>query len=179
MTISSYSNSTFSYRNDSGEDIQVKNPTKEQKSLLLEICENQDQKWSNPEYSVHTLYHSAPEFDTKTMGLYEYSCVLEEWAKDKPEVKIFFFDDEMFMSSVGFIIPSMSKFEHMGVNVILCPQCAAKPVDFFCYPSHLTSLLKAFGAAETELLSAPARDNSSPIFLKKQELMEKLLNTVK
>lgn len=176
MTISSYSNSTFSYRDDSGQDISVRNPTEEQKTLLMEICENQDERWTNPEYDLHDLLHSAPEYE-KGMGGYVYSELLKKWAKDKPQVKSFKFDDAMFMGSVGFIIPSMNKYEHMGVNVILCPQCG-DIFEFFCYPNHLESLLAAFGVAQKELLAVPASDNSSPRFLKEQTLKEKLLNTI-
>jgi len=176
MTISSYSNSTFSYRDDSGKDISVKNPTEEQRSLLLEICTNQDEKWKNPEYDLHALWHSIPQYE-KGMGGYVYSGLLEKWAEDKPQVKTFRFDDAMFMGSVGFLIPSANKYEKMGLNVILCPQCG-DPFDFFCYPSHLESLLKAFGSAEYDLREIPDRDNSSPIFLKHEELKAKLLKTI-
>lgn len=146
MHISSHSSSSFSYRNDFGTEITVKTPTEEQKSLLLEFCAAQDERYMNPEYDIHKLLHSMPEYE-KGMGGYEYSILVEKWAEDKPQVKRFGFDDEMFMSSVGFIIPSMNKYEHMGVNVILCPQCG-DPFEFFCYPNHLVSLLAAFGVAQ-------------------------------
>jgi len=147
---------------------------KAQKKILEEI---QNLLFAeDPDYDIHALWHSVPEYE-KGMSSYTYASMLDKWASDEPTVKQFSFDDSMFMSSTGFIIPSMSKYKHMGVNVILCPQCG-DPVDFFCYPSHLASLLEAFGAAQETLLSVPAVDHSSPNYLRRQELEKQLLDSV-
>ena len=174
--LSSYNNKSFAVRDKDRKETRFE-ANDAQKLLLAELISLDDQKFEDQEYNVHQLWHSVPH-EEKDMGAYDYGFLLEEWAADKPQVKIFYFDDEMFMSSVGFIIPSMSKYEHMGVNVILCPQCAKNSTNFFCYPSHLSSLLKAFGAAETELLSVPDTDNISPLFLRKQEIRTALLNSL-
>lgn len=172
--LSTYNSKSFTIRDEEGKEKRIE-ANDSQKILLDEMIALDDQKFEDPEYNVHQLWHSIPY--ENDMGAYEYGCLIEKWAADKPEVKIFYFDDEMFMSSVGFIIPSMSKYEHMGVNVILCPQCAKNSTNFFCYPNHLASLLKAFGASETELLSVPARDNSSPLFLRRERLKNQLLES--
>jgi hypothetical protein len=122
---------------------------------------------------LHALWHSAPEYE-KGMGGYEYGEMLKKWAADKPQVKIFHFDDCMFMGSVGFIIPSASKYEHMGLNVILCPQ-AGKVVDFFLYPSHQNSLLEALTSAMEENGKLPRIDPNKPSTLKKEKLGKTLL----
>jgi hypothetical protein len=122
--------------------------------------------------NLHALWHSAPKYENE--GGYEYSEKLCEWAKDKPQVKVFYFDDTMFMSSVGFIIPSSSKYEHMGLNVILCPQ-AGFPIDFFLYPSHQNSLLEALVSAMEENNKLPRIDPNKPSNLKKEELEKTLL----
>ena len=174
MQLYNYNSKFFTIEKEGLMDEIIPNPI--QKKILDELIEAENEFWDSPEYSLHSLIHSLPEYE-KGMGGYDYSELIKKWAEDKPQVKSFRFDDCMFMSSVGFIVPSMNKWQHMGVNVILCPQ-AGEPFDFFCYPSHLSSLLKAFGVAETELLSVPAKDNSSPLFLKKEELRKKLVESV-
>ena len=159
--------SPFSYWVE-GEEI---NANEEQKKILDEIFELD----CNPseEENIHALWHSAPEYE-KGMSGYGYGELLEEWAKDKPQVKVFRFDDTMFMGSVGFIIPSASKYEHMGLNVVLCPQ-AGEPMDFFLYPSHADSLLEALVSAMEESGKLPRIDPNKPSNLKKEELEKRLL----
>lgn len=173
MKIYSYNNKTFSIY-EKGEVRKI-NPTLEQQMILNQLIATQHEKLYNAEYNVHDLLHSMPEYE-KGMGGYVYSELLEKWAEDKPQVKSFRFDDNMFMGSVGFLVPSMNQWEHMGVNVILCPQCG-DIFEFFCYPSHLESLLQAFGQSKDILFSVPARDSSSPLFLKIEELKEELLKS--
>ena len=174
MKIYSYSHDLFSTKDKNGTVRQI-NPSPEQQAILNELFACDQEKWEHDKYSVHSLFHSMPDYE-KGMGGYAYSELIEEWAKDKPQVKSFRFDDNMFMGSVGFLIPSMNQWEHMGVNVILCPQCG-DIFDFFCYPSHLESLLQAFGASQELLLSVPARDCSSPLFLKRKQLKTQLLES--
>ena len=121
---------------------------------------------------LHALWHSAPQYENQ--GSFEYGEQLCKWAKDKPQVKTFSFDDCMFMSSVGFIIPSSSKYEHMGLNVILCPQ-AGDMIEFFLYPSHQNSLLEALVSAMEENNKLPRIDPNKPSTLKKEELKKTLM----
>jgi len=175
VKIHSYNTKTFSIHDK--DEVRVINPNQKQQVILDQIIDCEQEKWTNPEYNIHNLLHSMPEYE-KGMGGYAYSELVEKWAKDKPQVKSFRFDDQMFMGSIGFLVPSMNQWQHMGVNVILCPQCG-DIFEFFCYPSHLDSLLKAFGASQELLLSVPAQDSSSPLFLKRKELEAKLLKSCK
>lgn len=125
---------------------------------------------------VHYLWHSTPQYDGE--GCFDYGQKLRAWAKDKPEVKVFSFDDHCFMSSLGFIIPSSSKYEHMGLNVILLPQ-AGKPVDLFLYPHHADALLNALTEAVQEARALPSRDFKKPSNVKMDQLQQMLLDSVK
>jgi hypothetical protein len=174
MKIYSYSPALFSIKDENGIVSQI-NPSPKQQVILNELFACDQEKWENNQYSVHSLLHSMPSYE-KGIGGHAYSKLIEEWAKDKPQVKSFRFDDRMFMGSVGFLVPSMNKWEHMGINVILCPQCE-DIFEFFCYPSHLESLLQAFGVSQELLLSVPARDYSSPLFLKREQLKTQLLES--
>ncbi len=173
----SYSGREFSY-SDTGSHRDSKKvvANDEQKAILQEIIGCSHERFSDQEYNVHTLWHSCPDYDGK-IGGYAYSSLVEEWAKDKPWVTSFRFDDEMFMGSVGFIIPSMSKYERMGLNILLIPQ-GGDPFNFFCYESHLKSLLAAFTKSSEIFLSVDERDKTSPLFFKREALVEKLLNSI-
>jgi len=151
-----------------GKEIQA---NEEQQKILAQMI---DIDCNPPEdEDIHALWHSAPEYE-KGMGVYEYGEILEKWAADKPQVKVFCFDDSMFMSSIGFIIPSSSKYEHMGLNVILCPQ-GGEMMEFFLYPSDQNSLLEALVSAMEENNKLPRIDPNKPSSLKKEELEKTLL----
>jgi len=149
--------------------IQVK-ASEEQLKILAQLL---DMDVNPPEEeNLHAIWHSAPQYDEETGG-YEYGEMLEKWAKDKPQVKKFSFDDLMFMSGVGFIIPSSSKYEHMGLNIILCPQ-AGDVMEFFLYPHHQNSLLEALTSAMEENGKLPRIDPNKPSNLKRKNLFELL-----
>lgn len=162
--LTGYSGTSYSINN---QQIQA---NKEQQKILFQLididCEPpEDEK-------LHALWHSAPEYE-KGMGGYVYGEILQDWAAKHREVKVFGFDDTMFMGSVGFIIPSSSKYEHMGLNVVLCPQ-AGDVMEFFLYPNHQNSLLEALTEAMEEAKKLPRIDPNKPSNLKKEEL-EKIL----
>jgi hypothetical protein len=154
------------------EEIQA---TEEQQKILSELI---DIDYDPPEdENLHALRHSAPEYE-KGMGGYVYGEILEKWAADKPQVKVFHFDDTMFMSSIGFIVPSSSKYEHMGLSVILCPQ-AGDVMEFFLYTGHAGTMLRALTEAIKESGKFPRINNNKPSRAIKERLKEKLLELQK
>ena len=83
----------------------------------------------------------------------------------------------MFMSSVGFIIPASSEYEHMGFNVVICPQ-AGKPIDFFLYPHAANSLLKALTSAMDEAKDMPRINPDKPSNKAKEQTEQQILDSM-
>jgi len=126
------------------------------------------------EENIHAQWHSCPQYEGESG--YEYGEKLQTWAQDKPQVKVFRFDDNMFMSSVGFIIPASSKYEHMGFNVVICPQ-ASKPIDFFLYPHHANSLFKALTSAINEAKDMPRINPDKPSNKTKNQIKQQIFHS--
>lgn len=178
-SLCSYSGSHFSWKDKDGVVHHVKEPSEEQLEILKGMTNFSMfsvDTIHDEEYNIHYDWHHIPKYDPEKGG-YAYSKELKTWAADKPRVRWFGVDDAAFMSAIIFLIPSMSKWQSMGVNVLYVPQLG-EPLNFFCYPHHLKNLLKAFTDISTILHSLPFEDKASPRYLEKEDLKRRLLNTV-
>lgn len=168
-----YSGKDFDYLDENGTRHEVTNTTDEQKIILDELI-HLSYGDHGPDYNVHALYHSVPPYENDG---WEHMQKMDTYAEEHPEIKVFGFDDDSFMSSTGYIIPHKSKYRHMGHTVMLTTQYG-QPYTFFLYPEHARALLKALTEAIADLNSVPCEDCSSPNFKRSVELEEQLLNTL-
>lgn len=171
--INYYSGRDFNYTDSKRERITVDEPSEEQLKLLKEIFDVSPVFDTDPDYNVHDLWHRVPNYEGDP---YAYMEALEKFASENPDVQQFGFDDDSFMTSYGFIVPHKSKYEHMGYSVIFTTQ-VAPPYTIFLYPGHLESLLRGLGKAKEILNSVPETDITSPRYLRKEELIQQLLDT--
>jgi len=91
---------------------------------------------------LHWLIHKAKRAieDLSPLDAAEALFKLQE---EYPEILSAHCDDDCFMNSDIFFIPSMTEEELMGYNVIYCGQCEREIVEFFLYPNHVKTLLEA------------------------------------
>ena len=168
--ISWYSGKDFCYIDENGEQHEVREPSESQCAVLNEMIDLSCGD-HGPDYNVHALYHAVPEYDGDG---WDHMQKMDAYAKKHPEIKVFGFDDDSFMSSGGYIIPHKSKYSHMGHTVMLTTQ-QGTPYTFFLYPEHAKRLMAALTEAISDLNSVPREDCSSPNYLRKLCLEEQLL----
>lgn len=98
---------------------------------------------------VHRVYHQfAKKFKKDDKFLftgYDLMERAEKWAKKFPgDVRIVGCDDSVHASSSLVLIEHRANTDYMGTTVVYVPQCTGEsPIEFFLYPSHRSSLLKA------------------------------------
>lgn len=94
---------------------------------------------------------------------------LEEFAAERPQIRMVGVDDSSFSNSDLVLIPHTYDTpklgcSYMGTTVVFVAQCAGDPpVEFFLYPSHLRNLIKTLQEIEKEQnrVNAKARKQGS------------------
>ncbi len=88
------------------------------------------------------------EFDPSKMVGYQAMCRVERYEKKYGKIKIVYVDDEVFMTSMIVLIPSID----MGISCIYIPQCVNPSNTFFLYPSDIKQLDEAIEQMKKEYL---------------------------
>lgn len=95
----------------------------------------------------HKVWHKFCRWGEKEFGKnwqdelsgYEAMEKIEAYAKKNKEISIAYCDDELFASSLIVVVPH----KEMGNTVMFVPQLTNSKNNFFLYPNHQKSLIKA------------------------------------